>query len=260
MADFNRDRKPGGFGGRGGSSDRGGFGGRRASSDRGGFGGRSGGSDRGGRSFGARSSFDRPTMYKAVCSECGNNCEVPFQPTGSKPVLCSPCFSEQQGGGGGRDFGTRDFGARDFSRDKSFEKKMFNATCEGCGEKCEVPFKPTPGKSVFCDNCFRGNDVPAKPKTGGCDGKHQEQLSAINAKLDEILRTLKGASKPEKAEKSIEKIETIKEIADVVINKKANEKFEEVIITGDEKVKKPAKVKSEKEVKEVKVKKTAKKK
>ncbi len=31
-------------------------------------------------------------MFPAVCSECGKNTEVPFQPRGDKPVYCSDCF------------------------------------------------------------------------------------------------------------------------------------------------------------------------
>ena len=31
-------------------------------------------------------------MHKAVCSKCGKDCEVPFAPTGSKPVFCNDCF------------------------------------------------------------------------------------------------------------------------------------------------------------------------
>ncbi len=29
-------------------------------------------------------------------------------------------------------------------------RKMFDATCSICGEKCQVPFKPIPGRPVFC--------------------------------------------------------------------------------------------------------------
>ena len=236
MKDFNGGRKPGGFGGRSGSSDRGGFGGRSSGGDRGGS-----------RSFGAKS-FDRPTMYKAVCSECGNNCEVPFQPTGSKPVLCSPCFGEQQGNS--RDFGSRDrdFGSRDNSRERSFEKKMFTATCEGCGDKCEVPFKPTEGKSVFCDSCFRGNDVAPKGKPAFASDKTQEQFAAINAKLDQIIKALKVSTKPEK----------IKEIEDVLVSD-----VEEVVAEIEDLAKPEVKVEKAtktKAVKETAVKKTTKKK
>lgn len=34
----------------------------------------------------------RPMAFKAVCSECGNDCELPFKPNGRKPVFCSRCF------------------------------------------------------------------------------------------------------------------------------------------------------------------------
>ena len=50
------------------------------------------------RRFGNRgSSFDRPPreMHKAVCSECGKECEVPFQPTEGKPVFCRDCFAKK---------------------------------------------------------------------------------------------------------------------------------------------------------------------
>jgi len=32
-------------------------------------------------------------MHKAVCAECGKECEVPFKPDGSKPVYCRECYS-----------------------------------------------------------------------------------------------------------------------------------------------------------------------
>ena len=34
---------------------------------------------------------DRP-MFEAVCAECGNTCNVPFEPRGDRPVYCSDCF------------------------------------------------------------------------------------------------------------------------------------------------------------------------
>lgn len=36
--------------------------------------------------------FDRPSMHKATCAKCGNECQVPFKPNGRKPVYCSNCF------------------------------------------------------------------------------------------------------------------------------------------------------------------------
>jgi CxxC-x17-CxxC domain-containing protein len=34
-------------------------------------------------------------------------------------------------------------------------REMHKTTCTECGQECEVPFKPTEGKPVFCRDCFR---------------------------------------------------------------------------------------------------------
>jgi CxxC-x17-CxxC domain-containing protein len=45
-------------------------------------------------------------MFPAVCSQCGKDTQVPFQPRTDRPVYCSECFEVQRGnsyaGGGGR--------------------------------------------------------------------------------------------------------------------------------------------------------------
>ena len=44
-------------------------------------------------------------MHKATCGDCGNECEVPFEPRQDKPVYCNECFQKhkpQGGGGSGR--------------------------------------------------------------------------------------------------------------------------------------------------------------
>ena len=33
-------------------------------------------------------------------------------------------------------------------------REMHKAKCAECGEECEVPFKPTEGKPVYCRACF----------------------------------------------------------------------------------------------------------
>ena len=57
-------------------------------------GGRPGGF--GGRSDGLK------TMHQATCSTCGKDCQVPFRPTGDKPVYCRDCFNKQGGDRGER--------------------------------------------------------------------------------------------------------------------------------------------------------------
>lgn len=133
----------------------------------------------------------RSAMFQATCSECGNSCEVPFKPRGDKPVFCSDCFENQRGGNqdsrrsGGRDFRGRGFGGRDSGR-----LSMHQAICDQCGKECEVPFRPTKGKPVYCSDCF-GNKGGKSYKTQG-DNKEQfgAQFDILNAKLDKILKAL----------------------------------------------------------------------
>ncbi len=118
------DRRSGGFGG--GSrfgGDRGGFGG----GDRGGFGGgrdRGFGGDRGGYGGdrgGFRGGYEEKRLFKATCDKCHNECEVPFRPTGEKPVYCRDCFKKS-------DTGVKSAAASDVSMHKLNEQfKQLNA-------------------------------------------------------------------------------------------------------------------------------------
>ena len=51
---------------------------------------KAGGDSRGGNRYGQRQ------MYTAKCSSCGGVAEVPFQPSGDKPVYCRDCFQQQR--------------------------------------------------------------------------------------------------------------------------------------------------------------------
>ncbi len=42
------------------------------------------------------------TMHQAICNQCGKSCEVPFRPTGDKPVYCSVCFGNRRENGNNR--------------------------------------------------------------------------------------------------------------------------------------------------------------
>ena len=33
-------------------------------------------------------------------------------------------------------------------------REMFEANCSNCGKTAQVPFRPTSGKPVYCDDCF----------------------------------------------------------------------------------------------------------
>ncbi|MBI2147661.1 hypothetical protein HYU19_04250 [Candidatus Woesearchaeota archaeon] len=34
--------------------------------------------------------------HKATCSDCGNECDVPFKPTEGRPVYCKACFPKHR--------------------------------------------------------------------------------------------------------------------------------------------------------------------
>jgi CxxC-x17-CxxC domain-containing protein len=55
---------------------------------RGGGGGGRGGGGGGGYGSGSRQ------MYPAVCADCGQQTEVPFEPRGDRPVYCRDCFAK----------------------------------------------------------------------------------------------------------------------------------------------------------------------
>ncbi len=116
---------------------------------------------RGGKKFGKENFWERgsggrsaaaTTLFKATCGECRKPCEVPFKPTGSRPVLCGECF-KRDGAGANR------FDATDRPRRSNF------------GEKRN--FRQEPSR-------YAGKD----------SGDNAGQFRIINAKLDAILKAL----------------------------------------------------------------------
>lgn len=201
MGKFNRDDR----GDRRDRGDRGGFGGKKK------FGGDRGGFGRGDR--------ERPTMHQAVCDECGRDCEVPFRPSGDKPVYCSTCFGNKEEGGSR-------FEKRSSDRSSGFgEKQMFEAVCSECGKDCEVPFRPTNDKPVFCSDCFgkteRGDRGAGRSSAGNSD-QYKKQFEMLNNKMDSILKLLSTNSS---TKTSSEKI--VKEEKPVVTEEKKAEKKKE---------------------------------
>jgi CxxC-x17-CxxC domain-containing protein len=59
-------------------------------------GGYSGGSSYGGSRGGGYERGPRE-MFSATCSNCGKEAQVPFKPSGNKPVYCSDCFNARRG-------------------------------------------------------------------------------------------------------------------------------------------------------------------
>tara|TARA_B100001971_G_scaffold138572_1_gene128036 strand:+ start:967 stop:1251 length:285 start_codon:yes stop_codon:yes gene_type:complete len=78
-------------------------------------------------------------MYPVVCAECKKDTEVPFEPTGDRPVYCLDCNNARKEQGSG----------------SYQEKKMYPATCAECNQETEVPFEPSGDRPVYCLNCFK---------------------------------------------------------------------------------------------------------
>ncbi len=116
----------------------------------------------------------------------------------------SPSFESR----GKRTFGDRGSGgSRGFDRNKRFgdrgsggfkreHLRMHDVTCDKCGKECQVPFKPTTDKPVYCSDCFRRNErtdtrEERRPEERReRSDKSPDRLDQINAKLDKILRML----------------------------------------------------------------------
>lgn len=94
-----------------------------------------------------RDNRGRREMHQAICSQCGKDCQVPFRPTGDKPVYCSDCYEKlannsnswsygnnrpqrpsfgDRNSGGNRNFSNnRDFGGgRNFSNNRGTDNRQ----------------------------------------------------------------------------------------------------------------------------------------
>jgi len=105
-----------------------------------------------------------------------------------------------------------DFSKRSFSRDRPFDDsrrgdrdfnrrapEMHTVVCDKCGEECQVPFKPTSSKPVYCSACFRSQDQGSGSRretsrrispAGNMAPSNSNEIKQINIKLDKILEIL----------------------------------------------------------------------
>ncbi|MFC1728142.1 CxxC-x17-CxxC domain-containing protein [Nanoarchaeota archaeon] len=95
--------------------------------------------------------------------------------------------SESSGGFNRRDSGR--FGGR--SSDRS---EMTKVICATCNKECEVPFKPTSNKPVYCSDCFKKDSGSSTRSSGSKD--YGKEFEEINQKLDKIMEALENTKKP----------------------------------------------------------------
>ena len=74
----------------------------------------------------------------------------------SDPRRCRSCRAARKAQMGGSDSsgmgGGGGYSAGGFRERRP--REMFEATCSNCGKTAMVPFRPTSGKPVYCDDCF----------------------------------------------------------------------------------------------------------
>ena len=151
--------------------------------------------------------FSKPAMHRATCANCGNSCEVPFKPNGSKPIYCRDCFKKDDASAPKSRSGNTSFGAGSFE-----EKRSYKAVCDECGADCDVPFRPTGERPVYCRACF----APKKNADGAtsykefkrsepADDQVKQQLAMINTKLDALIKAMTPAASAHAEAKAEEK-------------------------------------------------------
>ena len=87
--------------------------------------------------------FREKSFTRAICSQCHKECEVPFKPTGDRPVYCSDCFSKQEGGSfeGSRERKPRSGGFDRESRGGSHFDKREGGESRGFGKRKPTNFR-----------------------------------------------------------------------------------------------------------------------
>lgn len=155
--------------------------------------------------------------------------------------------------GGGQKFG----GKKKFGGENKYDgaqrsdnrgggSEIFSATCSECGKKCDVPFKPTQDKPVYCSACFgmkkSGNELRGESNGGKRERKPfgngkvhngpayssapagptaqnilelKQQVSALEVKLNKILDLLnppQPAVKTTAAEVELPKKRVVKKV------------------------------------------------
>ncbi len=173
--------------------------------------------------------FGVANKHRAVCDECGKDCEVPFKPSGDKPVYCSSCFEKESGDDSKR----RDRRDRR-GYDNSERRDMFSAVCAMCDKKCEIPFRPRFDKPVYCSSCFEKVDpnresrdtrdskgVYEKSKNSFDMSLINDQLISINAKLEKLIKVLVPIKEDTDKEKEIK--------VDKIVTKKVIKKPKSIV-------------------------------
>lgn len=172
-------------------------------------------------------------------------------------------FNDRGSRGGGFRGGNRGGGRSNFGGNRGGERRevsMHKAICDKCHKSCEVPFRPSNDKPIYCNDCFgdkRGNEAPrrdfknrdsnrdfgnkqnfSKPsfeKSSGSGDDIKKQLAEINSKLGQLASAIEKMN-PVKENTVISAPKKVAEKKQVVAVKKVADKKPAKKVVADKKV------------------------
>lgn len=80
-------------------------------------------------------SFRERSFFKVICTDCNKECEVPFKPTGDRPVYCKECFVKRKEGGSYKREPDNKPREREFIKERRFEKRHGGENKKQAGKK-----------------------------------------------------------------------------------------------------------------------------
>ena len=95
---------------------------------------------------------DRGFSDPRRCPNCRRARKAQRQGSGSGGGYSAGSGGYSSGGGGSYGGGYSSGGGGGY-RERA-PREMFEAVCSNCGKTASVPFRPTSGKPVYCDDCF----------------------------------------------------------------------------------------------------------
>gem|GEM_PF-764810 len=115
------------------------------------------------------------------------------------------------------------FNKKPFGDNRGFDrgaKQMHSAECATCGDVCEVPFRPTGTRPIYCNNCFGKGDAPRPtrsdapsrgpsreftPRPDQAFNDLKAELRGVNEKLERLITLMTPTQKVIKPSKKKEK-------------------------------------------------------
>ena len=136
------------------------------------------------RNFGGGDSR-RPSLHDAVCDECGKDCQVPFRPSGDKPIYCSECFEKKGGRESNRPNwrGSRNRNFDDRDRGSSSQNNISDRSTSQLIEKIEI-------LNTKLETIINLLSSVGEKKSGSVEGRTEKNKKSNSTKADKSTEAL----------------------------------------------------------------------